>query len=603
MPLLKFKLLLWLSSGISKTIVYYKWKGRNFMSLHYKLAITEPWTHTVKIIVNAEKPSGARTQKFFLPSWSPGSYLMREYSRHMSKIRVTNAKGEFLYFEKVAKGAWLIDWDKSDVKAQDDKFTIEYLVYGNEISVRTTHINLTHAFLHGPSIFVGLEGQLDSKVELAVEFPPCWTKVSTALKDISPKRQEFLYEAADYDELLDTPLEIGSHDTNGFRVEGIDHNLAFLNLPPKLPGDLRSDIKKIVERISQFWGEVPYESYSFIGHFFPKTYGGLEHLNSTALQFDPFEVAHIEGYRDFLGLVAHEYFHTWNVKRVRPIELGPFDYENENYTRMHWLTEGLTSFVDDLFVLNCDLSDNKYYLERLKKKINIYNKTPGRLFDSLEESSFDSWIKLYRPHENSKNSTVSYYLKGALAFFCLNALFSLQGKKIKDLTDLLWTKYKSNPKKGVTKAEVLDMIESIGGGKIKDEFEGFISTTFELPLEECCGHIGLKFEWDTLKELYWGGDWSVHEERLLIKNIIMDGPLFKAGLNHGDEILAAGGVRLLASNKGSWEKSLEAGKPVELLISRQGHLLTIDVAPESSPRELKSIEITNESLFRKATTL
>jgi predicted metalloprotease with PDZ domain len=565
--------------------------------LKYQINVDEPWTHHVKVLITGKRPADCSLINFYLPIWSPGSYKVRDYSRHVRRLRVLQANGEFLFFEKKSKCQWQIDWDRSELSKAMEEFTIEYEVYCNEVTVRTSHVNLSHAFLHGPSLFMGIEGFEDQRIELAVNFPPCWTKVTTSLKDISPQREKFLYEAMDYDELLDTPIEIGTHDTSGFRVAGIDHHLAFLNWPSNMAGDLRIDTQKIVQKISDFWGEIPYESYAFIGHFFPKTYGGLEHHNSTAVQFDPFEVGHLDGYRDFLGLLAHEYFHTWNVKRVRPLELGPFNYKEENYTRMHWLTEGFTSFVDDIFVFNCDLSDEKYFLKGLTKKINFYQKTPGRFFDSIEEASFDAWIKLYQPHENSRNATVNYYLKGALIFFCLNSLMALQGRHLKDFARELWALYKMRPNQGVTKDEVLEIIKKLCGQSVCDEFESYITETGELPLEEACERSGLEAHWQRPEGLYWGCDFKKVGDNIKIESIVLDGPAHKCGLNHGDEFLAYGGWRLTYDSLEPWQKSLKAGHSYEILINRQGRLLKIEVAPEKKTQELEKLTVKDRKKF------
>lgn len=571
--------------------------------LNYKIQIEEPWTHYVKIKGDFVWNSSESQISLTLPVWSPGSYMVREYSRHIRKMRVLLETGEFLYFEKSSKNCWIIDGAKTGVDLKGKTISFEYEVYCNEVTVRTSHVNLDHAFLHGPSLFVKVDGFENHEIHLGVEFPPCWSKLNTSLEDISPQRQLFLYKAKNYDELIDTPIEIGNQETDGFRVGGKDHYLVWMGLPPKVHGNLKQDLKKIVEKVTEFWGEIPYESYTFIGHFLPNTYGGLEHLNSTAVQYDPLEVGTEKGYRDFLGLLAHEYFHTWNVKRIRPVELGPFDYDNENYTRMHWLTEGLTSFMDDLIVFNSGLSSEEYFLEVQKKKFNAYIKTPGRFFDSLEDSSFDAWIKLYRPHENSKNSTINYYLKGALVFFCLNSLFFLQGRNLKDLTELLWKRYKADPLNGVDKSEVMAMIEQLAGKKAADEFDEYLSQTGDLPLEESAKRCGLKIEWKQPEGLEWGFDWKVKGDNLFVENVILDSPGYRCGLNHGDEILAAEGIRLNKDNHKQWEKTLKKDENIGLLISRFGRLLQIETTVGAKPKEVEKISIEDHSTFKKAFNL
>ncbi len=576
------------------------------MKIEYKLSITEPWTHYVKIRLSGSRRDDCDYLDFFLPSWSPGSYLMREYPKSVRKFRALSGNGEYLYFEKMEKGTWRVDWSKSELKSQGKDFTIEYEVYCNEISVRSSHVTNEHAFLHGPSLFMGIaDTELESPT-LEIEFPPLWSKVTTGLNDISDKREKFLYSAKNYDELIDSPIEIGCHETNGFRVQGIDHHLAFYELPENLPGDLRKDTQKITEAICDFWGEIPYDMYVYMGHFMPGVYGGLEHLNSTALQYDPFAVQTKDGYRDFLGLVAHEFFHTWNVKRIRPIELGPFDYRNENYTRMHWLTEGMTSFVDDLFVFTAGLSTLENYVETLAKRIKIYLSTPGRKFDSLEESSFDAWIKLYRPHENSKNTTVSYYLKGQLAFFCLNILLVREGKSLKELCALLWQRFKDNPEVGMTKEEFMEILRSLTNEEVVNQFESYIAHTTELPLEELCREIGLEFKYTEDKEIQgdFGFDWKEDGQRLFADKIILDGPAYKHGLNAGDEILAINGFRVTTSMYKNLLKTLKVGDQLQnLLISRQGKTLSLEIPYSRGSKTLASIEVKDENKATKALKL
>jgi len=562
------------------------------MKIDYKLSITEPWTHYVKIILSGKRDLNSDYIDFFLPSWSPGSYLMREYSKNIRKFRALSSNGEFLFFEKLDKSTWRVDWSKSQLKSENDEFTIEYEIYCNEISVRTSHVTNEHAFLHGPSLFMGVVGEDLESPSLEINFPPLWSKVTTGLKDISQKREHFIYEALNYDELIDTPIEIGCHETNGFRVQGIDHHLAFYEWPENMAGDLRKDTQKIVETICDFWGEIPYDMYVFMGHFMPGIFGGLEHLNSTALQFDPFAVQTKEGYRDFLGLVAHEFFHTWNVKRIRPAELGPFDYRNENYTRMHWLTEGMTSFVDDLFVYSAGLSTLEQYLETLSKRLKRYFITPGRKFDSLEDSSFDAWIKLYRPNENSRNSSVSYYLKGQLAFFCLNILLVKEEKSLKDLCALLWTRYKKDPSVGMSKAEFMNLLSELTNSEVVEKFESYISHTTELPLEELCEEMGLKFKYSEEVTGDFGFEWKEEGERLSASMILLDSAAYKSGLNAGDEILAVNGFRLTSSMYKGWLKSLTPGdKPMHFLISRQGKTMSLEIPFSKSGALFEKIEV------------
>ena len=453
------------------------------MKLSYKLIIETPSTHQVRVIIEGKKESNEKTLDFFLPRWSPGSYLMREYSRHISQIIAQTKNGERLDVEQIDTSIFQIDWTKSELKKPDDFFTLTYNIYCHELTVRTSHVDDSHAFLHLPTLLMGIVNRFIEDPTIELVFPPQWSHLTTGLKDISEKREVFLYTASNYDELIDCPIEIGCHETDGFQVNGIDHHLAFYGTQLPHKENFKADIKKIVEHIGNFMGGLPYEKYVFITHLSPGVFGGLEHSNSTALQFCPTQITNRKGYVNYLALVAHEYFHTWNVKRIRPFELGPFNYLKEANTKLLWLAEGLTSLMDELFVYRMGLISLEEYLDMQKDNLNRYYGTPGRKFHSLDDSSYNAWIKLYRPDENSNNSSISYYLKGGIVFFALNILLAEKNKSINDLLSLLWKDYQKNPERGVHAELVYKMVEEIGGAEIRNKFELMTSTTEDIDLE------------------------------------------------------------------------------------------------------------------------
>ena len=417
------------------------------MQAHYLVEITAPQHHLATVTISLVKCGESMT--VFLPSWSPGSYLMREYARHIRAFRVQQKNGEVLYHRQIDKGAFVIDFVASELKRPQQEFFVTYEVYCHEFTVRTAHIDESHAFLHGPSYLMGVVGESLSSPTIEFRFPPLWSKVATALEDVSQDRAHFIYRAANYDELIDSPVEIGCHESDGFMVGGKPHHLNFYGVQYPHGQELKQDMQKIVETVGNVWGELPFQEYVFITHFAPDCYGGLEHHDSCALHFDGARLNQRKQYLSWLELVAHEYFHVWNGKRIRPRELSSFDYRGENYTRMHWLTEGLTSFMDRLLVLRSGLMSVEEYLERLVREFNDYSQILGRKFHSLEESSFNAWIKLYRPDENSKNSSVSYYLKGGLVFLALQCMLSQKHRDITDLLGLLWQRYLRDPQLGV----------------------------------------------------------------------------------------------------------------------------------------------------------
>jgi predicted metalloprotease with PDZ domain len=566
------------------------------MKLNYKLKITQPETHYLTVIITGERGASDDKLSFFIPSWSPGSYLMREYGKNIRNFRAENEIGELFLFDQVDKGVYEVDFSNSELKGDNTKVQISYDVYCHELTVRTSHVDISHAFIHGPSVFMGVLNKDLRDLELTVEFPALWSKITTGLKDISTKREIFVYGAKDYDELIDSPLEIGCQETDGFRVEGVDHELAWYGPVMKHDHNLKADIKTIVETVLKTTKEIPYEKYTFMTHFAPGLFGGLEHSNSTALQYCSMSMTDRKNYIDWLGLVAHEYFHTWNVKRIRPVELGPFDYLTEAKTKMHWLTEGLTSFMDQLFVFRSGLCTLEEYLECMKKNLNRYFSVPGRKFHSLEDSSFNSWIKLYRPDENSNNSSISYYLKGGLVFFVLNVLLVQNKSNIDDLIDLLWQRYKKDPAVGVTEDEVFDMVSSLAGQKVRDEFVHMIKSTEEIDFEAFLKEMGIEVEYEQDEKASLGIKTSFEGECVKVSSVELDGVAYKCGLNAGDEILAVDGMRLKKSNFNNYTNFLQVNKTYSFLVSRLGVLAEVNVLMEKGNRTIKALKSSDESL-------
>jgi predicted metalloprotease with PDZ domain len=567
------------------------------MEVKYFVEIMDPKTHVVKVRVTGQR-NGMDKLSFYLPSWSPGSYLMREYSKNVRTVKALSSNGEYLNYSQVEKGTWNIDFKASDLKQECESFLIEYDVFCHELTVRTSHIDETHAFLHGPSYLIGF---LDQNIKPTIEFKfsALWSKLHTGLKDISEERTRFIYSAETYDDLLDCPVEIGCHESEGFMHDGKEHHLVWYGEQYPHQYNHNADIKKIIETVSSHFSSIPYDSYLIMTHLKRGLYGGLEHKNSTALQFDGRKFVDREMYVNWLALVAHEYFHTWNVKRIRPIELGPFDYRNENYTSMHWLTEGLTSFMDELFVLRSGLCTLEEYLKMQTKNIQRYLDIPGKKFHSLEQSSFNAWIKLYRPDENSNNSSVSYYLKGGLVFSTLHFELAKIGKNIDNLLTLLWDRYLENPEVGMTTEEVMDMVEKVGNKTIRDQFELRVSTTEDIDFESYYKEIGLGFDWQESGEPDLGCDFTYQSDRVVLGKVILDGPAYKAGLNAQDEILAVNDTRFLKQDVSEMNKIFLPGKVYKFTISRMGTVMVLECEMGKKQKKLKAITVDSADLAKK----
>lgn len=570
------------------------------MKLAYKLIIDTPRTHQVRVQIEGKKENFEKTLDFFLPRWSPGSYLIREYSRHISSIVATTKNGERLNVSQLDTSVFQIDWATSELKKADDHFTLSYSVYCHELTVRTSHVDESHAFLHLPTLLMGVVNTFIENPSLECVFPPSWSHVTTGLKDISTKREVFIYSADNYDELIDSPLEIGCQETDGFQVNGIDHHVAFYGTQLPHKENIKADTKKIVEHIAGFMGGVPYDRYAFITHFSPGLYGGLEHMNSTALQYCPTQITNRKGYINYLALVSHEYFHTWNVKRIRPVELGPFNYLNEATTRLLWLAEGLTSLMDELFLYRMGLISQEEYLDMQKDNLNRYYAIPGKKFHSLDDSSFNAWIKLYRPDENSNNSSISYYLKGGIVFFALNILLTEKNKSINDLLNLLWQDYKAHPTRGVNAEQVYKMIEEIGGSEVRNKFEIMTSTTEDIDLESICKIAGINFEWDKTAAPWLGFDPDFQGDRVVVRAVTLDGPAFMGGLNAGDEIIAINGIRVLKDRFNEYAKFMRVNETYNFTISRLSVIQNVSLNVGVTPAKLKGLIAADKLLLDRA---
>ena len=567
--------------------------------VHYSLKIEDAHQHKVKVSMEFSWPSNKNTLDFFMPSWSPGSYLMREYGRFVRSIVATNELGDRYFVEQLDKGTWRVKQNQSGL-AQGKKLHFSYEVYCHELTVRTSHVDCNHAFIHGPSVFMGIDGFGQLPIQLDLSFPAEWNKVTTGLKDVSKVRNEFKYESPNYDDFIDCPLEIGNHVTDGFQIDGKDHELAFFGGLLPHGNKVKEDMKTIVNHIASYMGGMPYDRYVFMTHLVPGLYGGLEHKNSTALQFSSMNFANRDDYINWMCLVSHEYFHTWNVKRIRPKTFGPFDYRKEAESSLLWLAEGLTSFMDELFVFQCGLITLEEYLKLQTKNFKRYFETPGRKFHSLEESGFNAWNTLYKPVENSSNSSVSYYLKGGIAFFVLNTFFALKEKSIKDFIDLLWERYLKDPENGMDKKEVLEAIENVGGVDTRELFENWIETTDELPIHDALKSIGLEIEYDLPSGVDLGMATRFEGDRVFVKSVELDRSAYRDGLNPEDEIIAINNMRVDRNNFSSLEKMLLESEVYELTISRLNYVQTIKIAPMKKAPEVKSILIKDEVKARSA---
>lgn len=527
--------------------------------IDYTVSMSKPHTHLLEVEIRMRRDSGATQADtdLVMPVWTPGSYMVREFARHVQDFRAADGAGRELAWSKIDKNTWRVntrglrDWRAT------------YRVYANELSVRTNELNSAHAFWNNAALLIYPNGFLNAPSTLQIVAPEQW-KVATALPPIRGRKHTF--RAENFDVLYDSPVEVGNFKTLSFEVKGVPHRIVIDGEGNYDPAKMRADVKKIVEtQVELMGGEIPYPDYTFILHLRSNAGGGLEHRNSTALGYPRFGFGPGRGeggdaaapagppqrtYRGFLSLVAHEFFHVWNVKRIRPDVLGPFDYTKENYTNLLWVAEGITSYYTQLTLRRAGLISDQEFLKDTAKAIEYLQKTPGRLVQSAEESSFDAWIKYYRQDENSVNSQISYYDKGAILGLLLD--LEIRKRSNKSLDDVMRYLYSEFYKKdrNYTPEDFQKVCELMAGASLEQFFSRYVRGREELDYNGAFAAAGLRLATDTTidpkgagEKAYFGADVAQEQDRLMVKRVYAGSPAYEQGLNTGDQILALNNMR------------------------------------------------------------
>ncbi|PRY12377.1 putative metalloprotease with PDZ domain [Pontibacter ummariensis] len=538
--------------------------------LRYTLSMPEPHTHYFE--VEAEL-SGVKKNyvDFTLPVWAPGSYLVREFAKNVEDFKATDKAGNVLPSEKIDKNTWRVYTKKADV------VKASYDVYAYEMSVRTSFLDASHGYVNGTSVFMYPEGYQDLNGTLVVKPYKDWNKVSTGLKSTG----KFTYVFPNYDILGDSPLEIGNHEVYTFTAAGVPHEVAVYGEGNFDPDRLMQDMKNIVEEAVSVMGELPVDRYVFIVHNLQRGGGGLEHLNSTTLQTSRWNYGTEAGYRGFLSLVAHEYFHLWNVKRLRPLALGPFDYNQENYTDLLWVSEGITSYYDDLIVRRAGYVSPSRYLDIVAGSINSVENTPGNKVQTVAESSFDAWIKYYRRNENSNNAEVSYYTKGGVIGHLLNMeiMEATEGEKsLDDVMRYMYNRYYKDLKRGFTEEEFKKGLEKVAGRNFDAFFRDYINGTKSPDYNEYFDAAGLRLVNLNANNnsASWGASTAVSDGKVQVRSVSRGSSAWEGGLNVNDEIIAVNGFRV-GDDLDRYIKGFNVGDTAQVLISRDGKLQVLDI--------------------------
>jgi len=524
--------------------------------ISFTVAMSRPHTHLFDIDVAIKRAAnGPPEELLVMPVWTPGSYMIREFERNVQDFAAADAAGQPLKWEKTNKNTWRV------VTNGAREWHATYRVYANELSVRTSELNSDHAFWNNANLLMYLEGFLKSPSTVRVLAPDVW-KVATGLPAVPGQKNTF--RAENFDILYDSPFEASNFKTIVFNVKGVPHRIVIDGTGNYDPERMRRDVQKIVEtQVELMGGEVPYHDYTFILHLRENAGGGLEHLNSTALGYPRFGFRIRSGdratsaapnttatperdYRGFLGLVSHEFFHLWNVKRIRPDALGPFDYTQENYTKVLWVAEGITDYYSDLVLRRAGLISEGDYLSATARSIKSLQDTPGRLVQSAEESSFDAWVKFYRPDENSVNSQISYYDKGALLGLLLDLEIRKRSGGVKSLDDVMRYLYTEFYKKdrNYGPADFQKATELMAGGSLEEFFSKYVRGVQELDYNAALAAAGLRLETSAADaRVYFGADVTQDDDRLMVRRVYAGSPAYDQGLNAGDQIVAMDNMR------------------------------------------------------------
>ena len=580
--------------------------------MHYRIEAADLHAHLYGVTLTIAHP--AANQRVSLPVWIAGSYMVREFAKQITGISARQSKRN-VAVRQLDKATWVVNCEAGK------PLTLHYQVHAHDDSVRTAWLTTQRGFFNGTSLCLQAEGLVDvpHHIEVVAESfnaavnthatSSKW-QVATGLTPVKTDRQGFgTYVAANYDELVDCPVEMGAFWSGSFKACGIEHRFVVAGATPAFDGErLLRDSQKICETAIRFWhgnkrSAAPHKNYVFMLNAVADGYGGLEHRNSTALICNRADLPRLddakqsEGYTTLLGLISHEYFHTWNVKRLRPAEFARYDYTQENYTELLWFFEGFTSYYDDLLLRRAGLIDDAQYLKLLNKTINQVLQTPGREVHSVAQSSFEAWTKYYRQDANSPNLTVSYYTKGALVALCLDLSLRQHGVKnhsvsLDDVMRALWTRCCAGKHDGpMLEADVLAVLKELTGRSWAAEFKAWVHGTRDLPLKKLLTAHGVTVQHDPAQLAQRLGLRVAEDHSVQIKTVLNGSAAHKAGFAPGDEWLGvevAGKATSQAPSAWRLKKlddlSLYAGKAKKItaLISRDRQLLRLNLAwPDS----------------------
>ena len=509
--------------------------------LHYQIEFDDYRQHLIHVTLRFLADP---TQVLSLPTWIPGSYLIREFSKHLESVKAYDEDGRLLQISKFEKNKWRL------FNTDHELITVEYDVYAYDLSVRGAYVDQSRLYVNPACVCLGLDGQEDKAIEVEIFLPPELKhfQLATGLPHKSFVSGRYTLKAKDYAELIDAPFELAEQSRFSFQAAGIAHEFVISGKHAMNAARMQQDLEKICGTEIAMFGSAPFKNYTFMTMATGNSYGGLEHPNSTSLitprddlpkADEPLEPS--KEYQRFLGLCSHEYFHSWLVKFIRPENFANYNLNKEGYTSLLWIFEGFTSYYDDLILLRSGVINQESYVTLLKAQIERYLQNPGRTVQTVAESSFDAWVKFYRPDENTNNAGTSYYNKGCLVALCLDLGLRLRGSSL----DALMRKLYENAQQGIQVSErtIFDLCRELTGQDWAEQINHLINTTDELPLDQLLPEFGFSFELKNEQALPFGLKVVDKPEGVLIQTARRDGAAAKVGLSANDVILAIDGLK------------------------------------------------------------
>jgi predicted metalloprotease with PDZ domain len=533
----------------------------------------KPQNHYFEVQMNISENSDKQVE-VKLPVWAPGSYLVREFSKNINLVKAFTKDGKALKVSKKSKNAWVID------AGSEKNIQVKYEVYSFEVSVRTPFLDLSHGFVSGSGIFMYVDKAKNQAGTLTVFPHESFKRISTSLPFAETDKsngQRFLFE--NYDQLVDCPLEIGNQEIFEFTSAGVTHTVAMYGEANYDVNDLKRDMAKIVEAETAVFGINPNKNYTFIVHNVVDGQGGLEHMNSCVLSVNRWTYAG-QQYVDFLNLVAHEYFHLWNVKRIRPIELGPFNYDEENYTSLLWVMEGFTSYYDELILRRTGFYSEETFLAKLQSSINYVEGTPGARVQPVAHASFDAWVKAYRPNENSSNTSMTYYSRGSVLASVIDAMIVAEsdGKKCLDhFMQQLYKTYYEGLKRGLSEAEFKQELANFMGKNMDEFFLKYVDGTEIIPYKEFYAPVGLSVQDVSTNNPSFGASFREEGGKVMVKSVRFGSSAEEAGISVGDEIIGCNAYRVDQSMLEGMLNGLSNLEACDLLIARDELMFSVHV--------------------------